>query len=98
MAPAKENKVMHWVQTVLLSLITAGILWVGNSLVELKVQFASISTKQEQDRQTVSELRTTVAEFRLKMNWTEDKANNHEKRISVVEALLPERLRKKKEE
>ncbi|MFT3680709.1 MAG: hypothetical protein QM791_23760 [Ferruginibacter sp.] len=89
MAPAKENKAVTWIQTGMLALTLTLLSWIGNKINQLEVQIAKITVQMDVDHASVSE-------FRLKMGWMEDKGNDHEKRLVIVEALLPEGIRIRK--
>lgn len=46
MAPMRENKVMKWIQTILLTIITGAIIWAATTLVEVKIFMATYNERQ----------------------------------------------------
>lgn len=78
MAPQKENKIMHWLQTVLLGVITAAIYWVGGTLVDLKVIVSNQETKQVQIIKDGTEMKADIDEL-------QKSKNNHEGRLIMIE-------------
>lgn len=80
--PFSENKIMHWIQTVLLSLCTTGIvfclkfLWAINGYIE-RTQIRD----QVQDE--------AISVFRVDIGLAKKSNEDMEKRIIHLEAILP---------
>lgn len=88
MAPQKQNSLMHWVQIFLTAIVIPFAFSIQHDITEIKIQMATLLNEQKNDHAIVSELR-------LKTLDHETQGQNHENRLSKIEAILPELLRKK---
>jgi len=95
MPPSKENKIMHWIQTILLSVISTTIIWVGNNIVDLKVTVAKLTAERTGDHEMVQADHARVSEVTFRMMEHDDKNKQQDQDINYLKAMLPEVLRKK---
>lgn len=86
MAPQKESKLIKWLNTVMLSLITAGIIWSGNTLISIRESIAKQGEKNDKYDMMFTE---------LKKNYDSEKnrSENNETRLTTLEALLPDKIK-----
>lgn len=85
----QENKVMHWIQTILLSVCTTGIvfclkfLWAINGYIE--------QTRVRDDVQDAS-----ISSLRTDFGLAKKDQENLDKRVVYIEAILPSEEKKRK--
>jgi hypothetical protein len=89
MPPTKENKIMHWVQTIMLSLITAAIISGVGTLRRMEVLVANHEKAFEYNARE-------HASYEIRLGTLQNKQDNQEGRLIKMEAILPELLYKKK--
>lgn len=95
MAPQKQNNYMHWVQLVLTLIVVPFIAKIDSRNEKIEARITGIEVILAKSSATQESDHATVSDVRLKMMGMGDKQENHESRISVVEAILTEIRRKK---
>ena len=87
MAPQQQNKIMNIIQTVLLTVCTSILIWMG-----MEIQgFKSYMAKTEQVDLT-QDRDLLYSAGKIKAN--EDKNQEQDNKITFLEAMLPDRVKK----
>lgn len=87
MAPQQVNNLMHWVQVIMLFIVTGLLGWIGfevRSFGEYKARTEQID--KQQDAQISSSL--------IRLGEQEKKTNDHDKKIYYLEAILQQEPKK----
>lgn len=90
MTMQKQQQVLKWINTIMISLMTAGIMWSGNTLIYIR---ESIVKQQGTDVLHDSQ----IMQLKEDIGADRETNKNQDARISSIEAILPERTRVKKD-
>lgn len=95
MAPQKKSNLLMSVVGIALTAVISLQSWIVGNIIVVREDVASIKSEMKADHDISGRDHTTVSILHGRVQGCEQQNSNHDKRISKIEALLPESIRKK---